>query len=446
MKHCKFLLFLALVSAAAPMGAHPDSCRLTGVFTSNGPQGAPIPPMVTFIAPSEILAGGPAFSLTVNGDNFIPTSIVQWNGVNRATAFLNPTQLTAMISAQDIVSGGTAAVTVFNPFPPGGISNTVTFTINNPLPLIFGLSPGSGKAGGASFSLTVSGANFVQSSIVQWNGLGRPTRFINSTQLTATISASDIHDVGSANVSVVNPGPGGGPSATSPFAVKEPDNPVPRILFLSPDSTTSGTGWLTLTVDGSGFVSSSIVQWNGNNRNTMFGSATRLTATIYPTDTASATTALITVFNPAPGGGTSNSQVFIIRPGSILPSAKGEATPSSIRAGGTVLLVVRVTPGANPPSTGLSVTADLLSIGGSPTQQLFDDGTHGDQTRGDNIFSFRTTASAKTANGKKALPVAVVDAQGRKATASIQLTVGPSQEMVPGHAVPISSGVICCSR
>ncbi len=425
MKHNRSFLVLALMLAPVLTYSHPDSCHLTDAFLPFTAQDPPIPPMVTFLVPSEIVAGGPAFSLTVNGNNFIPTSIVQWNGTDRTTAYLGPTQLTAMITAADIVLAGTATVTVLNPIPGGGASNPVVFTVSNPLPVVFGMSPASVAAGGSSFSLTVNGANFIASSVVQWNGLGRPTTYVDSSRVTATISAGDIPTAGSQGISVVNPGPGGGTSSVILFAVREPDNPLPRISLISPSIAAARTGWFSLTVNGSGFVKSSVVQWNGNNRNTLFTSATQLTATIYPSDIASAGTALITVFNPTPGGGTSNSQEFTIQPGATPPSATGTASPSPTRAGEAVLLVVKVTPGTNPASTGLNVTADLSSIGGSSTQQLYDDGTHGDATRGDNLFTFRAVISTGTASGKKALPVTVTDAQGRKSTSSIQLAMGP---------------------
>ncbi len=384
---------------------------------------APVPPTLTSIFPDNTLAKGPAFSLTLNGTNFINASIVQWNGANRATAYMTPFQLTAMVFADDIASAGTAIVTVFNPTPDGGISNPVTFTMNNPVPVIFGLTPGLATVGGPSFTLTVTGTNFVGSSIVQWNGAGRPTTFISSTQITAMISASDFLYAGSANVTVSNPGPGGGTSTANSFIVKDPDNPAPSIANINPNSATAGGAGFFLTVYGSGFISSSIVQWNGNNRNTTFLSATQLTAVIYPNDFASGGTALITVFNPGPGGGISNTQAFIVRNSATPPSATGTATPSSMKAGETVLLVVKVTPGSNPASTGLSVLADVTSIGGSATQRLYDDGTHGDVTPGDNSFSFRATVSANALNGTKTLPIAVGDAQGRSATTTIQLTV-----------------------
>jgi YVTN family beta-propeller protein len=68
--------------------------------------------------------------LTVVGDNFVPDSVVRWNGSDRPTTGNGSINgLTAQISASDIAAAGTAQVTVFNPAPGGGTSNSLTFTI-----------------------------------------------------------------------------------------------------------------------------------------------------------------------------------------------------------------------------------------------------------------------------------------------------------------------------
>jgi hypothetical protein len=107
------------------------------------------------------------------------------------------------------------------------------------------------------------------------------------------------------------------------------------------------------------------------------------------------------------------------------PTGTGSANPSTVVPGAGTLLTVTVTPGMNPTSTGISVTADLTAIGGTATQQFFDDGTHGDVTVGDNIFSFSATVNGATAPGSLSLPVTIKDAQLRTATPapSISLTV-----------------------
>lgn len=71
------------------------------------------------------------------------------------------------------------------------------------------------------------------------------------------------------------------------------------------------------------------------------------------------------------------------------PTGIGAASPNPVAAGNVVLLTVTVTPGANPASEGLEVTGNLTAIGGSATQQFFDDGTNGDDTASDNIFRSR---------------------------------------------------------
>ncbi len=99
--------------------------------------------VLSTLVPNSAIAGGAAFTLTVNGSNFENNAVVQWNGGNRTTTFVSATQLTAAITAADIASVGTASVVVFNPLPVGSgasgirtqgapagtFSNTVTFTI-----------------------------------------------------------------------------------------------------------------------------------------------------------------------------------------------------------------------------------------------------------------------------------------------------------------------------
>ena len=101
------------------------------------------------------------------------------------------------------------------------------------------------------------------------------------------------------------------------------------------------------------------------------------------------------------------------------PTGVGAANPSSVVIGYTKpLLTVAVTPGSNPASTGLAVTCDLSVIGGSATQALFDDGTHGDATAADNTFSYLASVSSSTTTGAKNLPCTITDAQSRTGSAS----------------------------
>ncbi len=93
------------------------------------------------------------------------------------------------------------------------------------------------------------------------------------------------------------------------------------------------------------------------------------------------------------------------------PTGVGAANPASLFAGDAVLLTVAVTPGGSPTSTGLGVTCDLSTIGGASDQALYDDGSNGDVTAGDNTFSFATAIGANTTSGSKSLNCTVSDAE-----------------------------------
>ena len=78
-----------------------------GLITlTSGSTGVSPPPTISSLSPASATAGGPAFTLTVNGSNFVSGSVVQWNGSNRTTTFVSATQLTAAITAADIATAG----------------------------------------------------------------------------------------------------------------------------------------------------------------------------------------------------------------------------------------------------------------------------------------------------------------------------------------------------
>ena len=121
--------------------------------------------------------------------------------------------------------------------------------------------------------------------------------------------------------------------------------------------------------------------------------------------------------------GIDDIQIQAFGSGPTNPTGDGAANPSNVVQGGSTLLTVAVTPGTNPPSTGLTVTGDLTPIGGSSTQMFLDDGMNGDVTIGDNIFSFQAAVALATPPGAKTLPVTITDAQVRTGNTSIGLTV-----------------------
>lgn len=285
-------------------------------------------PTLTSIAPTSALAGSATFTLTANGTNFIdvnPSTVVQWNGNPLATTFVNSGQLTAQVPVADIATAGVFPITVFTPAPGGGTSSVINFSVNNPVPTVSLISPTSTLVGGAAFTLTVMGSNFVQDSVVQWNGNALATTYVSATKLTAAVPASDLTTAGTASATVFNPTPGGGTS--TPAHTFSINNPAPSLTSLSPANTPVGGPAFTLTVNGSNFIQTSTVNWNGSGRPTTYVSSTELEAAIRATDIAAAATIPVTVTNPGPGGGTSPSVMF--------PITAPVATPTFSVAGGT---------------------------------------------------------------------------------------------------------------
>jgi glucose/arabinose dehydrogenase len=89
----------------------------------------PLPVLSNFL-PSAAIAGDPDFTLNVAGTGFVNGTIVQWNGSDRSTTYMSPTNVTAQIPASDVATPGIASVTVVNPIPGGGASNSLPFHIN----------------------------------------------------------------------------------------------------------------------------------------------------------------------------------------------------------------------------------------------------------------------------------------------------------------------------
>jgi len=86
-------------------------------------------PTITRLEPESLAVGADDFELGVEGANFVNESAVRLNGADRPTSLISANRLTVRILAADRASPGEAQVTVLNPEPGGGISNTVTLTI-----------------------------------------------------------------------------------------------------------------------------------------------------------------------------------------------------------------------------------------------------------------------------------------------------------------------------
>jgi DNA/RNA endonuclease G (NUC1) len=103
--------------------------------------------------------------------------------------------------------------------------------------------------------------------------------------------------------------------------------------------------------------------------------------------------------------------------------ASGGATPSTVVPGNSTLLTVSVFPATTPPSTGIAVVGNLSNIGGSATQTFFDNGTNGDVTAGDNVFSYSYMVPTGTIGGTFGVSAVATDAQARSANVNFNVMI-----------------------
>jgi Ca2+-binding RTX toxin-like protein len=218
------------------------------------------------------------------------------------------------------------------------------FTFEAPVPSIASINPTSAIAGAPSFSLTVNGVGFLSSSVVEFDGTALQTSTNSGTILTATVPASNINSNGTATITVFTPDPGGGTSTPVNFAI---DAPVPTISSLNPNSVTAGQTSVSLTVDGSGFLNSSVIDFNGSPLATTTilsgNEITGLSASIPDNDITSSGTAQITVVTPGTNGETSAPATFTIAP-PIVPTLNPapvitSISPNNVTAGGSAFSV-----------------------------------------------------------------------------------------------------------
>ena len=276
---------------------------------SGGGNPSPTPVTVTSLAPAGLNAGTPATVLTVTGSGFVTSSVVQWNGTALSTSYVSPTSLTANVPAADLTSPSSVSVTVTD--GSGAASSAaVNFIIGEQTaPMISTLAPATVTAGNPAFQLVVTGTNFLSSATVQWNGSAIPTTFDSATQLTAQVTAAQVAAVASVPVTVLNDPAAGGTSNVAQLTIVAP-SPV-TVTSLTPAGLNAGAPATVLTVTGSGFLTSSVVQWNGTALTTAYVSATSLTATVPAADLTNPASVSVTVINGT-GAASSAPVTFVI--------------------------------------------------------------------------------------------------------------------------------------
>lgn len=158
------------------------------------PPQAPLP-SISLLGDSGLAAAGTcSFILPVLGDNFLPSSVVDWNGSPRPTSYLGPHLVDAIIASSDLTAG-TVSITVIN--PGGHFSQSQSFTV-------VGAPPTVSASYVVGNMLILEGTNFVpRNTVALWDSTELETTWISPTKVEAALPAGG-YSLGGNTVSVSN--------------------------------------------------------------------------------------------------------------------------------------------------------------------------------------------------------------------------------------------------
>ena len=311
------------------------------------------PPTLASISPTSTIAGGSDLPVAISGSNFDAASVAYFGQTALATTLVNSTQLTATLPAALTANPGTSNISVGT---DGGVTGGLAFTVIPQPPTITGLSPSIAIAGNPTFTLTITGTNFVPAATVLWNTTNLATTYLSSTQLTASVPASLFTAVGTAGITVSTTG------GVSPAATITVNPPAPSINNLKPSTVIAGGGDLPLTLSGANFTSTTTVSFGGTPLSATYVSATQMTATVPAALTASVAAVTVTATNVT---GTSSAMNFNINPP---PPTITSLSPTFTAAGGAAFTVTITGTNFTSSSTSLWNTTALATTYVSPTQ------------------------------------------------------------------------------
>ena len=318
-------------------------------------------PAITSISPSTVAVGAAQFTLTVNGTGFVSTSTVRFNNSTHQTFFGDSSTLFATISASDVNALGSAAITVFNPTPGGGLSapSSLTVVSPNPIPILTSLGTSSAFVGTNGLLLNVLGSGFLNGATVQFSGITLTTTFGSSSSLFASVPAAYLATSGAFPVTVTNAAPTLAASSPLTFTV---NNAVPVLTSLSPSFVAGGGSSFSSTISGSGFLIGAVAFVNQSPRTTVYGSASSIGIVLTASDLAQTGTLSIAVLNPAPTTGSSNALAFTVTGANPLPSILSLSPATAAAGAGNFTLTVY--------GTGF-VPGSTLNWSGSPRLTTF---------------------------------------------------------------------------
>jgi plastocyanin len=274
----------------------------------------PQAPVIATAPQSQTINSGDNVTFTVNATSETSPDY-QWflNG-KKIGGEKNAVLTLKKVSLSD---AGAYSVVVSN---DGGSVTSAAATLTVVAPAITALSPATVIADTAAFTLTVNGNGFANGAIVKWNGAERPTQFVNSTTLTASISAGEIENAKTVSITVRSPS--GDVSNAQTLTIVLP--PAPVITAAPQSQTVSSGGTVTFTVTATSDVAPSY-QWLYKGKAIGGAKSASLTLTKVDLDDAGAYTVVVS----NDGGSTTSAAATL----SVLAPTITSLNPATVNAG-----------------------------------------------------------------------------------------------------------------
>lgn len=258
----------------------------------------------------------------------------------------------------------------------------------NPAPVLTGLTRDTATAGTPGLTVGALGDSFTSGSVVQWNGVGRPTTFVNAGRVDFTLDAAALAAPDTAQVTVFTGEPGGGTSAARSFVILSPPA-VPAITGTVPDSVMVGPGPIPFIIQGTGLAGADSVRYSyqGDEFGLAPGTVTDTTVEFDLPRDGLASIGALSFSVHAPGGWSNARLVETYDPTPVITgfapdTLDGSATADTFDVIGTGFvagMVVRVQGLDVASSTVISydtirvvVTEGALLLGGSPAVTVVD--------------------------------------------------------------------------
>lgn len=367
------------------------------------------------------LAGGTLTS--GNGITLVPSAVVTPVPSGNSLAVANSGALSGFGVVSDAVSAGAAATIA----PSGGTLTvaSVVFNTNSTFNVAV-----NGTTAGTGYSQLVAsgGVNLNGATLTGTAGFtptaGQTFEIIDNTSanpISGTFAGlpEGAHvALGNAQFTISYTGGDGNDVVLTAV------NATPAVTSVAPPRWVEGSGDTTITVNGTGFVNGSTVQFNGQPLATTFVSGTQLTAVVPAADMSEEGTGSVTVVTPGPGGGTSTP---VSVPIDDAPLTAPAATLTATEAGFLTATVATFTD-ADPNGTVSDYTATIdWGDGSSVTGTIAAGASGGFDVSGTHAYA---------EDGTYTVTVKIADAGGATATATSSVTV--SEPALTGTAASIA--------